>query len=90
MKLNTTPVVGGLLALTLVMGAGNLWASWDEVHASQQRQEQAVQQKLCVTYAALAALKPPPGPPAQYPGRGYEQSLHATLAELTTDLGCGG
>lgn len=89
MKLNTTPVAGALLALTLIMGAGNLWASWDEVHASQQRQEHLVQQKLCVTYAALAALKPPPGPAAQYPGRAYEQSLHTTLAELSTDLNCG-
>ena len=32
MKLNTTPAVGVLLALTLIMGAGNLWASWIEVH----------------------------------------------------------
>lgn len=90
MKVSTKTAVGILLALTLVMGAGNLWASWIEVHASQQYQEHLVQQKLCVTYAALAALKPPPGPPAQYPGRAYEQSLHATLAELGTDLGCGG
>ncbi len=88
MKLNTTPVVGALLALTLIMGAGNLWASWDEVHASQQRQEQAVQEKLCTTFVALAALKPPPGPAAQYPGRGYEQSLHATLDQLGADYGC--
>ena len=88
MKLNITPAVGALLALTLIMGAGNLWASWDEVHTSQQRQEHLVQQKLCATYVTLAALKPPPGPPAHYPGRAYEQSLHATLDELSTDLGC--
>ena len=48
-----------------------------------------MQQKLCVTYGALAALKPPAGAPAQYPGRAYEQSLHTTLAELGTDLNCG-
>ena len=89
MKLNTTPAVGVLLALTLIMGAGNLWASWIEVHNSQQQQEHLVKQNLCVTYAALAALKPPTGDVAQYPGRAYEQSLHATLAELGTDLNCG-
>ena len=89
MKLNTERAAGALLGLTLVMGAGNLWASWIEVHSSQQQQERLVQQKLCVTYGALAALKPPPGPAAQYPGRAYEQSLHATLAELSTDLNCG-
>ena len=88
MKLNTTPAVGALLALTLVMGAGNLWASWDEVHASQQQQEQAVQEKLCTTFGELAALKPPAGSAAKYPGRGYDQSLHATLDELGTDLDC--
>ena len=48
-----------------------------------------MKQNLCVTYAALAALKPPTGDVAQYPGRAYEQSLHATLAELSTDLNCG-
>ena len=89
MKLNTTPAVGVLLALTLIMGAGNLWASWIEVHSSQPQQEHLVKQNLCVTYAALAALKPPTGDVAQYPGRAYEQSLHATLAELSTNLNCG-
>ncbi len=88
MKLNTTPAVGALLALTLVMGAGNLWASWIEVHTSQQRLTHLEQQKLCTTFVTLAALKPPPGPAAKYPGRGYEQSLHVALDELGTDFGC--
>lgn len=91
MELNTTPAVGALLALTLIMGAGNLWASWDEVHSSQaaqQRQGQAVEAKLCSTFGGLAALKPPVGDAKKNPSRAYEQSLHAALVQLGTDLGC--
>ena len=77
MELNTTPAVGALLALTLIMGAGNLWASWDEVHSSQaaqQRQGQAVEAKLCSTFGGLAALKPPAGDPRRNP-RGHMSNL---------------
>ena len=31
-NLNTERAFGALLGLTLIMGGGNLWASWDEVH----------------------------------------------------------
>ena len=88
MKLNTTPAVGALLALTLIMGAGNLWASWDEVHASQQRQERLVKQKLCVTYAALAALKPPTGDARAIPGPGLRAipSRHARRTRHRPEL----
>ena len=88
MKLNTERAVGALLGLTLIMGAGNLWASWDEVHTSQQRLTHLEQQKLCTTFVTLAALKPPPGAAAKYPARSYEQSLHVTLDQLGTDFGC--
>jgi hypothetical protein len=89
----------GLLILTLLVGAGNLWASWDEVHAykAQQQQEQAAQErqgreietKLCTTFGRLAALKPPPGNPKANPSRAYEQQEHVTLEQLGTDIGCG-
>lgn len=89
--MNVKTAVGALLALTLAMGAGNLWASWDEVHASQaaqQRQGRVVEQKLCTTFGKLAANKPPPGNPAANPSRAYDQNNHAILDELGTDLGC--
>jgi hypothetical protein len=87
-----------LVALTLIIGGGNLLASWDEVHAyqaSQHREEVAqhqqdvtVEGKLCSTFGKLAALKPPAGSPAGNPSRAFEQSLHSTLVELGVDLGC--
>lgn len=81
----------GLLILTLLVGAGNLWASWDEVHAykaAQQRQGQVVEEKLCSTFGKLAALKPPAGNPRTNPSRAYLQGQHAALDEIGTDLGC--
>ncbi len=90
-RMNTTRALIVLVALTLIVGAGNLWASWNEVHASQaaqQRQGQAVEAKLCSTFSKLAALKPPAGSPAHNPSRAFEQSLHATLDDLGVDLGC--
>ena len=87
-----------LVALTLIVGAGNLLASWDEVHAykASQAREQVVQQraaadveeKLCSTFGKLAALQPPAGSPVNNPSRAFEQDLHSTLVELGTDLGC--
>jgi hypothetical protein len=87
-----------LVALTLIVGAGNLLASWDEVHAykasqareqvAQQRAGVAVEDKLCSTFGRLAALQPPAGSPVRDPGRAFEQDLHATLVELGIDLGC--
>lgn len=90
--------MGGLVALTLIVGGGNLWASWAEVHSAkaEYKHEQVLQQqagevlgrKLCTTFGKLAADKPPPGNPATNPSRAYEQIQHATLDQLGTDLGC--
>ena len=80
-----------MCALALAFGAFSLfWVARDvnASHAAQQRQGQLVEQKLCATLGRLAALQPPPGPPAQNPSRAYEQALHATLDELGPDIGC--
>jgi len=105
MKVRITPLraVGVLLALTLIVGGGNLWSSYvqarSQAHAvlvaehreqlAQQRAGAALEQKLCLTFGRLAALRPPPGNPKTNPSRAYEQQEHATLDELGTDLGCG-
>jgi hypothetical protein len=100
MKDRMTPIraICALLALTLIMGGGNLWASWTEVHNQarsyqhEQQQEQAagaaLSRKLCSTFGTLAALHPPEGNPKTNPSRAYEQEEHAALVQLGTDLGC--
>ena len=91
MRRSTTLAMSALVGLTLIVGAGTLWASWDEVHSSQaaqKRQGQAVEVKLCSTFGRLGALKPPPGDAKKNPSRAYEQSLHTALVQLGTDLGC--
>jgi hypothetical protein len=90
--------VAVLFILVLFSGAGNLWASWTEVHnaQAQQRHEQvlqqqagvALEQKLCSTFGAIAELKPPAGNPETNPSRAYDQQLHAVLVQLGLDLGC--
>ena len=90
--------MAALLVLTLIVGAGNLAASYSEVRAykAQQRTEQAAQQrqgviigrKICTTMQRLAALQPPPGNPASNPSRAFEDKLHVTLDQLGPDLGC--
>jgi hypothetical protein len=91
-----------LFMLSALFGAFNLFWTAHEVHSSQsaiqaaQHREQVMQQqagavlgrKLCATFGALAALKPPPGNPRVNPARAYEQEEHATLDQLGTDLGC--
>lgn len=87
-----------LVVLTLVVGGGNLWASWDYVHAytagqdrlqaAQQQQGAAIEHKLCTTLNRLAALQPPPGNAAANPSRAYEQGEHAILSQLGPDVGC--
>jgi hypothetical protein len=91
-----------LFALSVILGGLNLTWTAHEVHASQaaiqaaQHREQVMQQqagvvlgrRLCATFGALAALKPPPGNPKANPARAYEQREHATLDQLGTDLGC--
>lgn len=87
-----------LLILTLIAGAGNLAASFAEVHhanavqqqqeTAQQRQGRMIEAKLCSTLGKLAALKPPPGDPETNPSRAFDQSEHAVLVQIGTDLGC--
>jgi hypothetical protein len=91
-----------LFALSVVLGGLNLTWTAHEVHASQaaiqsaQQREQVLQRqagialgrKLCATFGALAALKPPPGNPRANPARAYEQEEHVTLDQLGADLGC--
>lgn len=87
-----------LVVLTLIVGGGNLWASRDflrgyqagqaKIQAAQKRQGEILEQRLCTTLRRLAALKPPPGSPADNPSRAYLQSEHDVLAELGPDVGC--
>jgi hypothetical protein len=106
--MRVTPMQGmaGLVALTLVVGGGNLWSGYDQARSQARSQARAVLavehreqvsqqhagvilgEKLCTTFGRLAALKPPAGNPAVNPSRAFDQSLHATLDELGTDLGC--
>jgi hypothetical protein len=80
-----------LFALSVaVAGVGLFWTA-HEVNTSRATQQHAgvlLEEKLCTTFGTLAALKPPAGSAAANPSRAYEQSLHATLDQLGTDLGC--
>lgn len=78
-------------ALFIVLGAGNLGSSYLQYRhftTTQQQQGQAVEAKLCATFASLGAIPPPPGPAASNPSRAYDQALSAKLQELGTDIGC--
>jgi hypothetical protein len=81
-----------LLFLVLLVGGGNLWATYSAVNqykAQQQQSGQEVERKLCATLNTLAALKPPPlGNPTANPSRVYEINLQATLSALGPDVGC--
>ena len=87
-----------LLVLVMLVGGGNLWATYAEVHAYQAAQQRAhaqqeaagrlIEAKLCHTLGSLSALRPPPGSPRANPSRAYEQELHAVLDRLGPDLGC--
>ena len=93
-----------LLGLVLLVGGGNLLATYEQVHSQAralQRQEQvtqaaqrkagaALEKKLCTTFGKLAALKPPPGNPDTNPSRAYLQGQHAILAEVEADISCPG
>lgn len=80
-----------LFALAVLLGALDLFWTAHQVDASkaaQRSQGQAVEQKLCTTFAKLAVLQPPAGDPSANPSRAYLQGQHAVLVELGTDLGC--
>jgi hypothetical protein len=103
-RLKVTPMqaMGGLVALTLIVGGGNLWSSYDQARsqaravlaaeqreqAEQQRAAQLLEEKLCTTLGRLEANKPPAGNPATNPSREYDQNNHAILDELGPDIGC--
>ena len=87
-KLTTRGAVAVLLGLVLLVGAGNLAATYAEVHAVNASRT-ADRDRFCLTLGKLAALKPPPGNPATNPSRRFDDKLHATLAGLGPDLQCG-
>lgn len=77
--------------LLVLVGVGNLLATYNAIDNSKQAQRdagQVVEQKLCRTFGKLGALKPPPGDPVHNPSRAFDQQLHQTLVELGTDVGC--
>lgn len=92
------PVVG-LLVLVLLVGAGNLWASWSEVHTFKQQLQsaQAAEQKaamkelaaLCTDVGTMSRIPAPPGPAASNPSRAYEQAEHRAWEGLYTGIECG-
>jgi hypothetical protein len=47
-------------------------------------------QRVCGSFAKLAALQPPAGNPATNPSRAFDQQQHEILAGLGPDLGCRG
>lgn len=91
-------LIAFLLVLMIIVGVGNLWATYAYVSsfksqlASQQRVAtaagQVVEQKLCTTFGNLAALQPPKGSQGTNPSRAYEQKLHAILAGVSDDINC--
>jgi hypothetical protein len=90
--------IAGLLLLVLLVGAGNLLATFELSNsaqakfavqqAAQQASGRILEQKLCSTLDRLSALKPPVGPASTNPSRAYEQQLAVTLSQLKPDLGC--
>lgn len=87
-----------LFVLTVLLSGANLAWTGHETRASQaaQARTQAAQRragvlteaKLCQTFGALAALKPPAGNASANPSRAYEQDQHAILSQIGADLGC--
>lgn len=80
-----------LILLLIMVGVGNLLATYNAIDNFRQAQMdagQVVEQKLCKTFGKLGALKPPPGDPIANPSRAFDQQLHETLVELGADVGC--
>lgn len=57
--------------------------------AAQAKQGQVIEQKLCSTFDALAANKPPPGNPGTNPSRAYDQRNAQILGQVPSDIDCG-
>ena len=80
-----------LFCLAFAVGAASMLFTVAYYHSTQDAQRQQgeiIEVRLCTTLGALAALKPPSGSPAANPARGYDQELHAVLAQLGPDVGC--
>lgn len=91
-----------LFAVAVFLGGLSLFWSAHEANATraaiqaadareqkaQQRAAVILGEKLCITFARLAANKPPPGNPKTNPSRAYDQNNHEILDELGADLGC--
>lgn len=87
-----------LLILVLIVGAGNLWATFDQNQSTQQKfaDQQAAQQKiaqeevqaLCKDIGTMAAIQPPSGSPQSNPSRAYEQAEHNAWTGLFTSIRC--
>ena len=72
-----------MLVLILLVGGGNLWATYDVVHASQHKWCQTID---TLDNADQAALK---APPAQRPHGAYSFALISDFHHLRGQLGCG-
>ena len=82
-----------LFTISVVIAVAAYFAavhSFQASQASQQRQGQRFERKLCTTLDGLASRKPPPGPVADNPSRAYLQWLHDQLSQLGPDVGCKG
>lgn len=88
----------GLLVLILIVGGGNLWATFEVNSATKtaearqaaaaQRQGRVIVEKLCTGFGKLAALKPPAGADRANPSRLFELRQHNILDGLGSDIGC--
>lgn len=89
-----------IIVVALVVAASGsslLWAARQQhgyevsihrAHVARLRGEQAVVDKLCLTFGKLAERQPPAGDPKANPSRAYEQWQHGVLVQLGSDLGC--
>lgn len=74
------------VVLTVILGL--LAIQVHDTQTAATRQGVAVETKLCASFNALAALRPPAGNPATHPSRAYEQSLHVRLDQIGISVGC--
>lgn len=100
MRGRTGLAIAGLLILVVLIGAGNLWASYAiaqntnaKFEAAQATAEKAGAkevQALCADLSTMAAIQPPAGSPVANPSRAYEQAEHRAWVGLATSIRCGG